>query len=495
MNVAPGIGMYQYAQQLLQGGAKTAPAAQLIITQGSPTAEVSALDAGLYVQDDWRIRSNITFSYGLRYEGQDHIRDHVDLAPRLGLAWGVGGRNAPPKFVIRGGLGIFYDRYQEGQILQAQRLNGITQQQYIINNPTCFPGLDQPLTSISNCGPASIPNIYQTSPSLSAPYTLQSAVSVERQITKAATLAVTYLNSRGFDQLLSLSVNPATHGGSQIYQYASEGVFRQNQLIVNSNVRVGSKVQLFGFYTLNYANSDTGGVGSFASNSYDISEDYGRASFDTRHRLFLGGSLALPYAFRLSPFLIASSGNPFNLFTSDDLNGDTIFNDRPVLISNAACSGLGTVTGTTYCTPLGTFGDALPAAGQRVVPINYGTGSAHFVMNLRLTKTIGFGPKVKGGGNQNQNQGGPPGGGGGRGGPRGPIFGTGPQMGGGPSSDRRYTLTFGVSARNAFNNVNLANPSGVLGSRYFDTSNALQGGPFSSGTAVRRIDLIATFNF
>ena len=473
---------------------------QLIITQGSPSAGVGAFDAGLYLQDDWRVRSNITFSYGLRYEAQNHIRDHVDLAPRLGLAWGVGGRNAPPKVVIRGGLGIFYDRFQEQQILQAERLNGITQQQFIINNPTCFPGLDQPLTTpVSSCGTASTASqsIYQISPSLYAPYTLQSAISVERQLTKTATLAVTYLNSRGFDQLLSLSLNPATVAGPRIYQYASEAVFRQNQLIVNSNVRVGSKIQLFGFYTLNYANSDSGGVSSFASNSYDISEDYGRASFDTRHRLFFGGSLALPYAFRLSPFLIASSGTPFNVVTPDDLNGDTIFNDRPVFISNATCPGLGTVAGTTYCTPLGTFNDALPSAGQKVVPINNGTGPAHFVLNLRLTKSIGFGPKLKSGsGNQNQGQGGPPGGGGGgRGGPRGPLFGSGPQMGGGGGSDRRYTLTFGVSARNALNNVNQANPSGILGSRFFDTSNALQGGPFSTGTAVRRIDLIATFNF
>jgi hypothetical protein len=74
-------------------------------------------------------------------------------------------------------------------------------------------------------------------------------------------------------------------------------------------------------------------------------------------------------------------------------------------------------------------------------------------------------------------------------------------MGGG-GSDRRYTLTLGVSARNAFNNVNLANPSGILTStpqgtvsRFFDTPNTLQTGPFSTGTAVRRIDLIATFNF
>jgi hypothetical protein len=474
---------------------------QLIITQGSPSAAVSVFDAGLYIQDDWRVRSNITFSYGLRYEGQNHIHDHVDLAPRLGLAWGVGGRNSPPKVVIRGGVGIFYDRYQEEQVLQAERLNGITQQQFIIQNPTCFPGLDQPLTvPVSSCGTASTASesIYQTSPSLYAPYTLQSAISVERQIGKAATLAVTYLNSRGFDQLLSLSLTPATPGGPRVYQYASEANFNQNQLIVNTNVRAGSKIQLFGFYTLNYANSDTGGVSSFASNSNDISEDYGRASFDTRHRLFFGGSFALPYLIRLSPFMIASSGTPFNIVSPNDLNGDTIFNDRPVFLSSTTCPGLGTVTGTTYCTPLGTFNNALPTAGQNAVPINYGTGPTHFVLNLRLTKSIGFGPKLKGaGGNQNQGQGGPGGGGGGggRGGPRGPLFGTGPQMGGGAGSDRRYTLTFGASARDALNNVNLANPAGVLGSRFFDTPNSLQGGPFSTGAAVRRIDFFATFNF
>jgi hypothetical protein len=43
--------------------------------------------------------------------------------------------------------------------------------------------------------------------------------------------------------------------------------------------------------------------------------------------------------------------------------------------------------------------------------------------------------------------------------------------------------------------VNTANPSGVLGSRFFDVPNALQGGPFSTGAAVRRIDLQATFSF
>ncbi len=59
---------------------------------------------------------------------------------------------------------------------------------------------------------------------------------------------------------------------------------------------------MFGYYSLSYANSDTAGVSSFPSNSYDIGQDYGRASFDIRNRFFLGGSIALPYLFRLSPF-------------------------------------------------------------------------------------------------------------------------------------------------------------------------------------------------
>jgi len=507
---APGVGMYQYAEQLLAGGATTAPASQFTFTQGSPLASISVYDVEPYIQDDWKVRSNITFSFGLRYETQNYIRDHVDLAPRLGLAWGVGGSKGPPKVVIRGGAGIFYDRFQSTQILQAERLNGITQQQYVIQNPTCFPGLDQPLNvPVADCGPinASTSTIYQINPSLYAPYTLQSAISVERQVTKSATASVTYLNSRGFDQLLSINANapypgtpcypacPTTNGN--VYQYVSEGVFKQNQLIVNTNIRAG-KLQLFGYYTLNYANSDTAGVGSFASNSYDISQDYGRSSFDTRQRLFLGGSYAAPYGIRLSPFFVASSGSPFNITSGSDLNGDSIYNDRPGLISTATCPlGVNPPTGSTiYCTPLGTF-NSQPTSGERITPIYYGTGPAHVSLNLRLSKTFGFGPKIKSTGPNNRDGGGPGGGGPGRsggGGPRGPLFGGGPSFGGN-ASDRRYNFTLSASGRNIFNKVNLGNPGGVLGSPFFDKFNSLQGGPFSTGVAVRRIDLQATFSF
>jgi hypothetical protein len=448
---------------------------------------------------------------GLRLEKQNAIHDHSDWAPRFGFAWGVGGRSGPPKVVIRGGSGIFYDRFQITPLLQAQHLNGVSQEEFVIRNPTCFPGLDVPLTTpISSCGtPTSTSStIYQISPRLHAPYTIQSAVSVERQVAKAATVSLTYLNSRGFDQFVTINANAAFPGtpcypncpipAQNIYRYVSEGNFKQNQLIANTNVRIGAKVQLFGYYTLNYAKSDTSGVSSFATNSYNISQDYGRASFDTRHRLFLGGSVALPYLLRLSPFMIVSSGSPFNISSPFDLNGDSLYNNRPGLVSTATCPTVENAAGSSiYCTPLGTF-DATAATGS-LLPINYATGPNHFVMNLRLTKTFGFGPSTKksASGNQGGGAGGPGGGGHRGGGPRGPLFGGG---GGPPSmssnSDRRYNLTLGVSARNLFNNVNLTNPSGVLGSKFFGVSNNIQGFPFSPGTtANRRIDLIATFSF
>ena len=504
---------YQYAQQNL-GNMATPIATQLTYTTGTPPLVVGNFDAGLYVQDDWKVRPNITFSYGLRFETQTGIQDHTDLAPRLGLAWGVGSKSGPPKVVLRGGFGIFYDRFQEAQILEAERLNGITQEQFVIANPKC-----PNLTDLSSCTGAvtpATPTVYQISPRLHAPYTMQSAFSVERQLTKSATLNLTYLSSRGFDQLLTINANAPYPGtpcspsclpeiGGNLYQYVSEAVFRQNQLWANTNVRVGSKVQLFGYYVLNFANSDTSGVSSFPSNSHNISADYGRASFDIRNRLFFGGSFALPFNFRLSPFMVASSGSPFNITSTNDLNNDSIFNDRPGLVSTATCPGVvaPTAPSTIYCTPFGTF-DAAPKAGERIVPINYVTGPAHVVLNLRLTKSFGFGPKTsRPSGSGDQGRGGPGGGGGGGGGrggggggaPRGPIFGGGPG-GMSVSSDRRYNLTFGVYARNVFNKVNLANPSGILGSRFFDTSNnTLQSGPFSNSAAVRRIDLQVTFNF
>jgi hypothetical protein len=329
-------------------------------------------------------------------------------------------------------------------------------------------------------------------------------------------LAVTYISSYGEHQLFLRNANaplPGTYppgirpfgGTDNIYQYDSEGIFRQNQLITNVRTSMGSKLSLFGFYTLNYAHSDlgggSGGGASFLSNSYDPMADYGRSQFDVRHRGVVGGTISMPYAFRLNPFIIVSSGQPYNVTVGQDLNGDSIFNDRPSLVSTARCNNTPPYVSGAACTSLGTF-NLHPASGYTPIPINIGTGPILFTMNLRLSKTFGFGKEVGAGAGQGPASG--QGGGGGRGGPPGGgLGGRGLAGGGGPggpfsmgaATNRRYNLTFSVSARNVLNRVNLAPPTGTLSSPLFGESNTLAGGPYSFGSATRRIDLQVLFSF
>jgi hypothetical protein len=530
----PSLNAYQAAEQALQtctgeGGTacEVSGASQFSIVTGRPLATVNLLDVGLFAQDDWQLHPNMTLSLGLRWETQDDIHDHSDFAPRLGFAWGLHrAQKGPATTVLRAGFGMFYDRFPYNLVLEAERLNGINEQQLIIPSPDFFPCITSACTLASLS--SSVPTSYQIAPNLRAPYTLQSAISLEQQVTKNATVSVTYLRSHGVHQFLlddinaplpgtyvycspgdssctpSPGVRPMGDSVGNLYQYDSVGLFTQNQLITNFNLRLSTKLSLFGYYTLSYADSDTTGNNpSVAMNPYNILESYGRASFDVRNRFFLAGTWNLPHRFTLSPFLVTASGAPFNVTVGPDLFGTGVFNARPAF-APAGASGFNIVA-----TPLGIF-DTAPQAGQALIPSNYFTGPAQFTLNLRLSKTFAFGKEVSrrastgGGGGFGGGRGG---GGGGRGGGGGGLGGGGMGGGGGRgggifgpgnTGNKRYNLTFSVYARNVLNNVNLGSPVGVVGSRLFDQSNSL-GGVFGGGggssSANRRIDFQAVFSF
>jgi len=516
----------------------------LCSSAGTQRTSASEFDAGPYIQDDWKVRTNLTLSAGLRLESQTGIGDHLDWAPRLALAWGIGRGKTPPKTVLRVGSGIFYDRFVESLILQAERFNGTAELENVVSSP-CFALPSTSLTlSVAQCTPllpasppipvTTLPTTYRIASNLHAPGLLQNAVVLERQLTRSANLSVTYLNSRGWDQLLTNNINtpvcaaypdpcparfhlapgsgpfyPFGVAAGNMYEYQSEGILRQNQLIAQVNIRAGQRFTITGYYTLNYANSDiSGGAASpsFPSNPYNLLQDYGRASFDIRHRVFLVGTFAFPHGVRLSPFMFVSSGVPYSTTLSQDLIGSSQFNQRPGIAPAGSCPATSKIIaiGSIVCTPLGDF-DTSPKPGEAFVPIDSLTGPTHFSLNVRLSKTWGFGEVPE---RTNTSGGGGGGGGGGpRGGrgPGGPMGGMG--MGGlGPVTNKRYNLTLSVMARNVFNYTNLNTPTAVLNpptapggtasaSSFFGMSNGLALGPFSTQAASRVLYLQLGFSF
>jgi len=253
-----------------------------------------------------------------------------------------------------------------------------------------------------------------------------------------------------------------------------------------------------GFYTLGFADSD-GGAGSNASNAYNLSQDYGPATFNSRNQVFSMANYSGPWGLRFNPMLIAQSGKPFNItLPSDPLNN--FFNQRPTYAT------ANTPASNQVQTQWGLFDDK-PVAGETPVPANLGRGPAAVAVNLRVSRGFGFGPET--GGSAGQNGGGPgggPGDGGRRGGPPGGGLGPGGLGGGGGgrgmggmfgggSSGRKYTLTFSAQALNLFNDIDYGGPNGTLGTSHFGRSTTLAGGIFSTGSAARRIFLQATLAF
>ena len=534
------IQVYQITQQGLAAGLTPAQiraagggANQLTIAAGNPEAKVSQFDFGGFIQDDWKLRQNFTLSLGLRYENQTNISSKLNFAPRVGFAWAPGSAQQKTT-TIRGGFGFFYDRVGENLTLTENRLNGINQQQFIVTDPTLL-NLYPVVPSIALLSAFATPvSIYRLANDLQAPYMMQAAISVEHALPHSLTTSVTFSHARTLHQLRAHAINaplPGTFnpfvpgsgirplGTNNYFQYESSGRFDQNQLIVTFGGRLSPRMNFNVNYAFAKAKSDTDGSGTFAANPFDFTDEYGRASNDVRHRVSFFGTYRGPWNLSFSPMLVIASGNPFNITIGRDINGDTLFTERPAFATDLTKPGV-------VITKFGAF-DPNPVPGEQIIPRNYGQGPGSIVSNLRVSKTFGFGGErrtaAQNRGQGNRGGGGDrPAGGGGRGGfgfpgggARGGGGGGGPRGGGGGGGGfgpggagggeaQRYNLTFSVNFQNILNHANLRAPVGNLSSPFFGQSNATAGnfggfggGRGGGGTSAynRLIELSVRFSF
>ena len=440
-------------------------ASQFSINAGDPRLSLSQFDVGVFAADDWKINPALTMSLGLRYETQTNIHDHRDFSPRMGVAWGFA-----PKTVARAGFGIFYDRFALANTMTALRYNGILQQQFTVTDPPFFPSL-LPISSLEQAQSTAVRQ--QVSPALVAPALYHVMISIERQLPRSTSIAVSFLNSRYFHMLRSRDINaplPGTYNPrvpssgvyplgpiGAVFQMESSGLYNQHQLLVNVNSRASKNLSLTATYSLSQALSNTDGIGTFPANPYSMVGEYGPAATDVRHRLSLGGVINTKWNTSFSPLVNITSGPPFDISAGSDLYGTTLFNGRPGIAPDPNKPG---VIQTSY----GLL-DPNPTPDEKVLHRNYGRGPGTVFFNAHLTKALKFGPTPAGGG----------------------------------EARRPYTLSFTAEMVNLLNHTNPGPIVGNITSPLFGRANQPSGGGgfagFSEAANNRRFEFQTRFTF
>jgi hypothetical protein len=508
---------------------------QFSIAGGNPEAKVSQIDMGAFVQDEWRVRPNFTMTMGLRYETQSNISSNLNFAPRLFFAWAPGGTSvgggpgAPasssqPKMVIRGGMGVFYDRLGERATLLENRFNGSTQLDFRVFNPTVLDLAKFSLDGVTNVPSAATlatfaaPQITRrVADNFQAPTFVMTAINFERQLPAKFTFFAVAFNYRGKHLLRLRNINaplPGTYDPNNpstavrplgtvgdLYYYESSASFNDYRFFGGLRRQMSKGFSLFANYGFGKGKTDTdcifGSIGNcFPANSYDVSNEYSRVGFIPSANFFVGGTMILPrLKLNFNPFIIISSGRPFNIVTGRDTNGDGLFTERPAFATTQ------TPLADLRKTKFGDF-DLDPDPGQALIPRNYALGPAFFSVNLGISRSFAFGnvpgaaaavqPAAAATTAQKPSGNTPA--------PANASNAASPKPSAAPSPEKRYNVTFSVNIQNLFNRTNLSQPIANLSSPRFGESTSTVGsfgfGPSGSAAAGnRRIQLQVRFSF
>jgi hypothetical protein len=324
---------------------------------GAPGQLQSNPNFGVFVQDEWRARPDLTFNAGLRYDAQflpDPIEtDTNNIAPRLGIVYAPGDR----KTVIRASFGLYYDRIPLRATSNALQRDG--SKFLVVQLSPTQPGAPV-FPNVLALQPSSLPtkpNITRIDPKIEASYSEQANFQVERELPGNAVVSVGYLYLRAYHVILSRNVNvptvPASAGipnlgrpdpnWGNISRFESSGRSNYDGMVVSFNQRAARWANLRVSYTLSKTIDDAGNFFfSSVQNNFDIRDDRGLSDNDQRHRLVVSGSLEAPQqgkasgfqrvlqGFQLGYIFTYGSPLPFNVLLGNDLNFDTNNNDRPV---------------------------------------------------------------------------------------------------------------------------------------------------------------------
>ena len=295
-------------------------------------------EMGAFVQDQFKLNSRFAITPGLRYDWQNFLATRrLGFAPRVSFAWVL---DEDSKLIVRGGGGIYYDRFGSGPLLDLARYENARRRSVQVS-------LDPAQSPATGCVPisecltlaAQPPSLAQLAPNAKIPYQIQYGLSLERQLGEKATGIVSLYSARGIDSFRSVDINaPTPQSGytlrpnpayGRIRQMQPEGFWEGEGMDVSYRGRLNKYFTGFGRYTWSHYEADTGGVGWFPQNQYDPNDEWSNASWDRRHRLGMYAMFQPQSVLNLSAGLFANTGTPWTVLTGADAYGDDLFNSRP----------------------------------------------------------------------------------------------------------------------------------------------------------------------
>ena len=321
---------------------------------GAPRQFQSNPNAGVFVQDEWRVRPDLTLNAGLRYDLQflpDPIKTDTDnISPRMGIVYAPGNR----KTVVRASFGLFYDRIPLRATSNALQRDG--SKYVVVQLSPSQPGAPV-FPNVLAVQPATLPtrpNITRIDPDIEASYSQQANLQIERELPGNAVISAGYLHLRAQHVILSRNVNvptvPASAGipnlgrpdpnWGNISRFESSGNSYYDGMVISFNKRAARWANMRVSYTLSKTIDDAGNFFfSTVQDNFNIRDDRGRSDNDQRHRLVVSGSLEAPQegnrvlrGFQLGYIFTYGSRLPFNVLLGNDRNFDTNNNDRPLRV-------------------------------------------------------------------------------------------------------------------------------------------------------------------